>query len=363
MRAGIIGIGRGEDAKKQLSRSIELIQKELSALGMEAAQESIVPADKLTVHKIVAEALSAVNVLILTGGMGDAAENLAVTAVSAAIGFRTVMKHGELFPEGASILSSPVGGISGCAISAGTQCIILLPSDPAALPSLLVHKVSRYLAEFAGWQYSLRSVRTLGMSEKEVSDAVLRYFDQQNPIIAVFGDGPETAIQIFATGATRELAAESAFAGLKLISGKLGKAVYGIDVENVGQALEQELSRKGLSAAIAVNGVSLAGLRRLGAAGRYGSPFIAAAPDAASLGSPEKLIRKYGASSPWTAALLAGEVCKKFGAGIGLSIAASENARRRARRSPWPSETTSGPNISICRRRARGRSCPPRSLP
>nr|HPR40568.1 molybdopterin-binding protein [Oscillospiraceae bacterium] len=204
MRAGIIGIGRGEDAKKQLSRSIELIQKELSALGMEAAQESIVPADKLTVHKIVAEALSAVNVLILTGGMGDAEENLAVTAVSAAIGFRTVMKHGELFPEGASILSSPLGGISGCAISAGTQCIILLPSDPAALPSLLVHKVSRYLAEFAGWQYSLRSVRTLGMSEKEVSDAVLRYFDQQNPIVAVFGDGAETAIQIFATGATRE---------------------------------------------------------------------------------------------------------------------------------------------------------------
>ena len=112
----------------------QLVQKEFEMLGITNVKGKRIDADRASVHKTVAESLADYNVIMIIGGIGEENENMTVSAVSSAIGFPTVLKDEEVFPEGAEIFRNKKGKASGCAISQGNQCIIMLPGETENLP-------------------------------------------------------------------------------------------------------------------------------------------------------------------------------------------------------------------------------------
>ena len=100
----------------------QLVQKEFEMLGITGIKGKRIDAERAAIHKTVAESLADYNVIMIIGGMGEKFGNMTVSAVSAAIGFKTVLKDGELFPEGAEIFRNKQGRPSGCAVAAGNQC-------------------------------------------------------------------------------------------------------------------------------------------------------------------------------------------------------------------------------------------------
>lgn len=296
-----------------------LVQREFELLGVTNIKGVRIDAERQAIHKAVAQAIADYNVIMIIGGMGEGENNITPAAVAAAVGFPTVSKDGEVFPEGAEIFRNKKGKPSGCAIAQGNQCIIMLPGDKESFQFMLCYRVTKYLADFIGRPYYLKTLRADGIAKDKAEEA-LRGQNTFGAAVQVFEDGGETAVQIYASGANGAEAKERGSAAMKNAISALGSSVYAVDAENVGQAFARELAKKGLKTAIAVEGVQK--LEIMGAAftSEYIDNYLGTSQGVEKYEIPEKLLRRHGANSDWTAAVLAGEVNKHYGANIGIAV-------------------------------------------
>ena len=313
----------------------QLVQKEFEMLGITGIKGKRIDAGKTAIHKTVAEALADYNVIMIIGGMGEENENKTVSAVCASIGFPTVEKEGEVFPEGAEIFRNKEGKPSGCAISQGNQCIIMIPGEAETLPFMLCYRVSQYLADFVGGAYSLKTLRASGISKAETEECIASS-ETFDTAVRVFEDGNEIAVQIYGRDVNRKEASAKVNSALKNVIEKMGNTVYAVGAENVGQAFAQELSKKDLTAAVAVEGIQRNEVASAIYAEEYVGNYLGTSLGVSRYEIPEKLLKRHGANSAWTAAVLAGEVCKTYGSNIGISITTD------------PSKNNDGANIAVC---------------
>ncbi len=313
----------------------QLVQKEFEMLGIAGIKGKRIDAERPAIHKAVAEAIADYNVIMVIGGIGEENENMTVSAVSSAIGFRTVEKDGEVFPEGAEIFRNKAGKPSGCAISQGNQCIIMLPGEAETLQFMLCYRVSQFLAEFIGGAYSIKNLRACGISKADAEQAVSEA-ETEDSSVRIYEDGNEIAVQVFAKGTDKKEALAKANASLKNIIAKIGPAAYAVGAENVGQAFAQELSRKDLKAAIALEGIQRSEITDAAFTNEYVGNYLGTSQGVSRYDIPEKLLKRHGANSTWTAAVLAGEVCKTFGSNIGIAITTD------------PTKNNEGANIAVC---------------
>ncbi len=313
----------------------QLVQKEFEMLGITSIKGKRIDADRISIHKTIAESLSDYNVIMVIGGIGEENGNMTVSAVSSAIGFSTIEKDGEVFPEGAEIFRNKHGKPSGCAISQGNQCIIMLPGDSETLQFMLCYRVTRYLADFTGGAYLIKTLRTCGISKAEAED-IVSAAETTDTAVRCFEDGSEIAVQIFGRGADRKEAAGRVNASLKNIVEKMGPAAYAVGAENVGQAFEQELSKKDLKVAIAVEGLQRSEAAAAAFTEEYVGNHLGISQGVSKYDIPEQVLKRHGVNSTWTVAVLAGEVCKAYGSNIGIAITMD------------PSKNNEGANIAVC---------------
>ncbi len=312
-----------------------VVQKQFGMLGITNIKGKRINAEQEAIHKTIAESLADYNVIMIIGGMGEANANMTVSAVAKAIGFNTAEKDGELFPEGAEIFRNKHGKPSGCAIAAGNQCIVMLPGDTENLQFMLCYRVSQYLAEFIGTPFAIKSIRAAGITKAEAEEAVASA-ETYGTSAAVFEDAGEIAVQIYAKGENRREASTHLTAALKSIASGLGSAAYAVDAENVGQALNKELTNKELKAAIAVEGIQRSEIANAAFTSEYVGNYLGTSQGVEKYDLPEKLLKRHGVNSTWTAAVLAGEVCKAYGSNIGIAVTSD------------PMKIAEGANIAVC---------------
>ncbi len=313
----------------------QLVQKEFEMLGITNIKGKRIDAERSAIHKTVAESLADYNVIMIIGGIGEENGNMTVSAVSSAIGFPTVLKDDEVFPEGAEIFRNKAGKRSGCAISQGNQCIIMLPGETEDLPFMLCYRVSRYLADFIGGAYSIKTLRAEGITKAETED-IVSAAETYETSVRVFEDGKEIAVQFFAKGADKKEAAAKVNSALKNVISGMGSAAYAVGAENVGQAFAQELSKKDLKAAIAAEGIQRNEINAAAFTEEFVGNYLGTSSGVSRYDIPEKLLKRHGANSTWTAAVLAGEVCKTYGSNIGIAVTTD------------PLKNNDGANIAVC---------------
>ena len=313
----------------------QLVQKEFEMLGITGIKGKRIDAERAAIHKTVAESLADFNIIMIIGGIGEENGNMTVSAVASAVGFPTVLKDEEVFPEGAEIFSNKAGKPSGCAISQGNQCIIMLPGDKETLQFMLCYRVSKYLANFVGGNYSIKTLRADGISKAEAEDAVSSA-ETSDTSVRVFEDGKEIVVQFYAKGTDRKEASAKVNSALKNVISSMGSSVYAVGAENVGQAFAQELSKKDLNVAVAAEGIQRNEITRAIFAEEYVGNYAGTSQGVSKYDIPEKLLKRHGANSTWTAAVLAGEVCKTYGSNIGIAITTD------------PLKNNDGANIAVC---------------
>lgn len=313
----------------------QLVQKEFEMLGITNIKGKRIDAQRGAIHKTVAEALADYNIIMVIGGVGEKDENMSVSAVSAAVGFSTVQKDGEIFPEGAEIFRNKSGKPSGCAIAQGNQCIIILPGEQETLQFMLCYRVSKYLADFVGGAYSIKTLRAAGISKSDAEE-IVSLTETFGTTVRVFEDEKEIAVQVYGKGADKKEAASKVNSVLKELVSSFGSAAYAVGAENVGQAFARELAGKDLTTAIAVEGIQRSEMAQAAFVEEYVGNYLGTSQGITKYDIPEKLLKRHGTNSTWTAAVLAGEVCKVYGSNIGIAVTADST------------KIGEGANIAVC---------------
>lgn len=299
----------------------ELVQKEFELFGFSGIKGHRIEPTRTDIQRALAQAIKDYNVIMFIGGVGEKDADLTVSAVSAAVGFQTVMKNGEIFPEGAEIFRNKSGKPSGCAISAGNQSIIILPGDADSFGFLLGYRVAPYLLRFIGNGGLLRTLRTSGVTLEKVEEAASDAGAFGAAALA-FADGDEVAVQIFAPGTTPKEAKDRCNNVIRNMVEDLGDAVYAVDAENIQEAFAKELRKKDLKVAMAVEGLPRTEIIGTVGVGDFMDHYLGTAQGVDRYDLPEKLLNRHGRNSEWTSAVMAGEVAKQYGSTIGLAVTA-----------------------------------------
>ncbi|MCI8622633.1 MAG: nicotinamide-nucleotide amidohydrolase family protein [Provencibacterium sp.] len=231
-----------------------------------------------------------------------------------------------MLPRAGTVFPGEGGGAPGCAIAAGDQCILMLPASLEEGLPMFMNRAYSFLAAFTGATVASRAARVFGLDEDQSLSYLSDLMASRNPVLSIYTQQSEVIVRVTARAGTRAQASNMCTPYLKEIVGRLGEAVYGIDVDSLEAVAVTHMGQKRLRLASAESGTGGLLARRLNAVPGAQSvyPFgLAAHADRVkvqSLGVPEKLLKKFGAVSDRVAVQMAFGAMDAGKADIGLAI-------------------------------------------
>ena len=94
-------------------------------------------------------------------------------------------------PEGATVFPNENGTAPGIAIEKDGKCVILLPGPPRELNPMFTNSVKPFLGKYAGGVIVSHTVRTFGIGESAMAEAVADLLDSDNPTVAPYAKDGE----------------------------------------------------------------------------------------------------------------------------------------------------------------------------
>jgi len=253
------------------------ISRRLSALGVGVYRQAVVGDNPARLAEDLKAALSRVDLVVLSGGLGPTFDDLTketaaavfgremtvhrpsldrITAYFAATG-RTMTgnnKKQAMMPAGATVFENDYGTAPGLALEDGEgRVAILLPGPPGELEPMFEKRVEPFLRARAEGVLFSRNVRIMGMGESAVEAALppdVR--DSRNPTVAPYCDPGEVRLRVTAKAADEETAkalCDDMVKRLKLTP--FGGFIYAVDQPSAEAALVAELEKRRLTVATA----------------------------------------------------------------------------------------------------------------
>lgn len=332
-----------------VNTNAQYLSRELAAMGISVFGQSTVGDNAARLKKALGTAVARSQIVIITGGLGPTKDDLTKETVAAAVGLpleedaeslrrieayfqRVGRPMGEtnrkqaLKPRGAVVFPNDQGTAPGYAISAGDQCIILLPGPPDELKPMFENYVKPYLARYENGVIVSHTLRVFGLGESAAAERISDLLDGANPTVAPYAKTGEVELRVTASAADRQTADEMCRPVMEEIRRRLDGCIYGVDKDSLQQVVVEGLRQKGMKAATAES--CTAGLlsKRLteepgsSAVFEMGLTAYANSVKINALGVDPALIEQYGAVSPQTAAAMAGGIREISGAHVGLSV-------------------------------------------
>jgi nicotinamide-nucleotide amidase len=156
----VIAVGSELLGSTRLDTNSLYIAERLSAIGIELRAKAVVGDDRGSIADLVRQALTRVDLVVVTGGLGPTDDDLTRDAIAAVVG-RPLIEQRELVEhiaarfarrglqmpdmnrrqgqviEGGTVLANPNGTAPGQYIEHGEQVIVLLPGPPRELQPML----------------------------------------------------------------------------------------------------------------------------------------------------------------------------------------------------------------------------------
>ena len=230
-------------------------------------------------------------------------------------------------PEGAIVFDNDNGTAPGLAVEGEGKVAVLMPGPPYEMTAMFETRVRPYLQKFSDHVLASRTIRIVGMGESEVEyklrDYMLRHL---NPTVAPYAKQGEVQLRITASAPTREDALALTEPVVEELKEVLGDVVYGVDVENLEQAVVQRLREKGLKLATAESCTGGLISKRITEVPGASDVFECGVCSYANrikhelLGVSEDTLAQHGAVSPETAEQMAEGIRRLSGADIGISV-------------------------------------------
>lgn len=342
MIAEIIGVGQAPGALDPIA---QMFAREVSLLGVDLHFQTDARNDRMLLAQAMAQSLRRSDIIITAGGVGMEAGDYTKEVICQGLGIPMDLhtesyqriqawfeaaglpvppgaQKAALLPRGGVMFPGEDGGAPGAAITAGDQCILMLPGRPDELCPMFMNYVVPFLAKFTGATIVSRVARLFGVDERETLQRLYDLQNSRNPAMTLYTQKGEVLVRVTARANNRQQAANMCTPFLKEIVGRMGDFVYGIDVESLESVVITHLAQKGLLLGAAENGTGGLLMQKLNLVPGAGNvlKFGVSARAAKTLGLPERLIKKAGMVSDRVAVHMACGAMDAGGADIGLAI-------------------------------------------
>ena len=276
MNAEIIAVGSELLTPLRLDTNSLYLTRKLGERGIEVVRKSVVGDDHERLTAEIRRAREAVEVVVLSGGLGPTLDDLTRDAAAAALGcelefhdsiaagiaerFRRfnrkpaeVNKRQAYVLAGAEILENPRGTAPGQWFEDENGILILLPGPPRELKPLFEAScLPRFDRRESPFRYFTHSMRVAGIGESDVDQRIGPIYSAERRVATTILSAPgDIQIHLRArarTAAEARVIAESL--GTK-IQDELGRAVYTLVDEPLEAVVAGLLREKGLKLAAA----------------------------------------------------------------------------------------------------------------
>ena len=329
-----------------VNTNAHFLSRELAALGVNVLYQTAVGDNVPRLRQALDIALSRADLIITSGGLGPTEDDLTKETIAEACGLPLVMddkalsaievffrrrmgpgsvmpqnnRKQALLPEGSICLYNDHGTAPGCIIETvrdgEIKRIAILPGPPRELKPMFTDQVRPYLE---------RSIRTFGVGESALEGYVTDFTKGTNPTAALYAKDGEALVRITAKAHSAAEANAMLDPVQAEIERRLGRFVYGIDIDNLEKAVVQLLVSSSLKIAVAESctggliAQKLTGVPGASQVFECGVCAYANSIKTALLGVPESLLEAKGAVSEEVAAAMAQGVRELGNADIGVA--------------------------------------------
>ncbi len=351
MNAEIIAVGSEMLTHTRVDTNSLFLTEQLNDLGIEVTQKHVVGDDRERIAGLIGRAVSAVQFVIISGGLGPTEDDLTRDAVAMALGRRQLLnepiveaieqrfrqmnrvmpeinKRQAMVIEGAQILANDRGTAPGQWIEEGGGVVMLLPGPPHELKSMFTKQCLPRLERIV----PALAIRTLqlrisGMSESELDQAIAPIYKRyENPVTTILAHNADMQVHLRARckteGETMLLLAEVG----GQIEAVLGERIYSRNGDPLEAVIGQKLvaARATLAVAESATGGGLAdrisGVPGSSAYFLGGFVTYTKRMKVDVLGVPEEVIERFGPVSAETAEAMAHAARLRTGATWALSV-------------------------------------------
>jgi nicotinamide-nucleotide amidase len=298
------------------------------------------------------------DVVLVSGGLGPTRDDLTVEVLAETFGRKLVLDSASLeamrafferfgrkmaksnekqawFPEGAEVLSNPVGTAPGCFLAVPAEgestetWFFCMPGVPRELYLMMDEQVLPRVAKRARVARSAYAratlLRTFGIGESNLEEELADVAREADVSLGFRTSFPDNYLRPVARGSTPEEAEARLAALCAEIRERLGVLVYGEGDATLEQVVGELLAERGSTLATAESctggliGERITAIPGASAYYQGGAVTYSNASKAALLGVPEELLARHGAVSAEVAQSMAEGARERFGADLAVS--------------------------------------------
>lgn len=274
MNSEIITVGTELLLGNVLNTNAKYLSEELTALGFNISKHTTVDDNAYNLETAFKDALSKNDLIILTGGLGPTKDDLTKEIVAKTLSKNLIEDNKvkekiisyfqakqieitsnnykqSLIIENSTVFYNDKGTAPGMAIKYNNKYIILLPGPPKELIPMFEKDVKKYLLKLTDQIILCKDVHLFGIEESKVDQILSDISSNTNPYIGIYSKIGEIKIRIVAYAPNKNTCENLINNVLDIIKLRLSEFIYGIDINNMQEALVQTAIKSNKKIAVA----------------------------------------------------------------------------------------------------------------
>jgi nicotinamide-nucleotide amidase len=350
MTCAIFSIGTELTRGELVNTNAAWLGASMTALGFEVVEHAVVDDDRARIVEALERLARHSKVIVCTGGLGPTTDDLTTEAVATALGVPLVRDEASVdhirrrferlgrtmsatnvkqadFPQGATVLTNPVGTAPGFMIELHGAIAFFMPGVPHEMKRMFEDHVTPRVRAIAPNDSHQIRYRSFGLPESVVGEK-LSGIEAAYPGVTIGyrAHFPEIEVKVLARAKSREEAVSLAERAAAEVRARLGDVIYGQEEDTFAGVVGRALRTRGFTLAIAescTGGLVGALLTKEPGASDFlllDAVTYANSAKQAVLGVEEDVLRGHGAVSAEVATRMAEGARRVSGADVALAI-------------------------------------------
>lgn len=274
MNSEIITVGTELLTGNILNTNAKYLAEELTNLGFNVSKHTTVDDNTDNLETVFKDALLKNDLIILTGGLGPTKDDLTKETVAKTLSKSLIedeqakeniisyfkLTQNEITPnnlkqcliiEGSTVFYNEQGTAPGLAVKHNNKHIILLPGPPKELISMFQRYVKKYLLKLTDQIIVSKDIHLFGIEECKVDEVLCDILSSTNPYIGIYAKTGEIKIRVTAHAPQNNICENLINNVVDIIKTRLSEFIYGIDINNMQNALVKTAIESGQKIAVA----------------------------------------------------------------------------------------------------------------